>query len=305
MTPPRHRRAALVVVLSLACALTACAGTGSASFSFGAIADCQYCDVVGEGVRKYSLSDAKLADAVEQLNQLDLRYTVHLGDFIDRDFASFAVVGPIFGRLRAPGYHVLGNHDFSVADERKGDVVAELGMPAGFYDFAVGSWRFVVLDGNDVSIQATTEGTPERAAAEAQLAMLEGSRRWNGALGETQLSWLTDVLTAAQGADEDVVLYCHFPILPVSPGHNLWNAAEVVELIEGFPNVRAYINGHNHAGAYELHGGVHYLTLKGMVDTEETSYAVLTVHPDRLEVQGFGREPDRLLLLEPGPTLAQ
>jgi predicted phosphodiesterase len=304
MTTARLHRAALVAALSLVPALAACLGSGRqapagpASFSVGVIADCQYCDVVGEGVRKYSISDAKLAAAVEHLNGLDLRYTVHLGDFIDRDFASFGVVGPIFDRLEAPGYHVLGNHDFSVADERKGDVVAELGMPSRYYDFAVDGWRFVVLDGNDVSIQASTAGSPERAAAEAQLATLEGSRPWNGALGGAQLAWLTDVLTAAQGAGEDVVLYCHFPVLPVSPSHNLWNAAEVVELIEGFPVVRAYINGHNHAGAYELHGGVHYLTLKGMVDTEETSYAVLTVGPGVLEVQGFGREPDRVLVIQ-------
>ncbi|MDF1800468.1 MAG: metallophosphoesterase [Planctomycetota bacterium] len=278
--------------------LAACVGADRRSFAFGAIADCQYCDEVGQGVRKYSISDAKLSAAVEQLNQLDLRYTVHLGDFIDRDFESFAVVGPIFDGLTAPGYHVLGNHDFSVADERKGDVVSELGMPARYYDFAVEGWRFVVLDGNDVSIQATTEGSPERQAAEERLAATQGGRPWNGALGREQLAWLAEVLASAEDATEDVVLFCHFPVRPVSPGHNLWNAPEVVELIEGFPSVRAYINGHNHAGAYELHGGVHYLTLKGMVDTEQTSYAVLSVLPDRIEVQGFGRELDRTLSIE-------
>jgi hypothetical protein len=38
------------------------------------------------------------------------------GDFIDRDFESFDVVGPIFNKLRMPKYHVLGKHDFSVED---------------------------------------------------------------------------------------------------------------------------------------------------------------------------------------------
>lgn len=269
-----------------------------ASFSFGAIADCQYCSVVGEGVRKYSMSDAKLARCVEHLNQLELEHVVHLGDFIDRDFQSFAAVGPIFERLEAPGYHVLGNHDYSVADERKQDVVAALGMPSRFHAFTSGGWRFIVLDGNDISIQSSSEGSPERRAAEAMLEATAGSRPWNGALGAEQLDWLAGALAAAEAAGEDVVLYCHFPVLPLDPGHNLWNAAEVVELIEAFPNVRAYINGHNHAGAYELHNGVHYVTLKGMVDTDETSYAVVTVHRDRLELEGFGREGDRVLLIE-------
>ena len=41
----------------------------------------------------------------------------------------------------------------------------------------------------------------------------------------------------------------------------------------------------------------HYLTLKGMVDTKKTSYAVIEVYPDRLVVKGFGRETNRDLPL--------
>ena len=37
----------------------------------------------------------------------------------------------------------------------------------------------------------------------------------------------------------------------------------------------AYIYGHNHAGNYGRRDTIHYLTLKGMVDTEQTSYAVM------------------------------
>lgn len=303
---PRRARIHAVAAWLLV-GLTACAAPGSeraaaaapARFSFGAIADCQYCDVEGEGVRKYSISDAKLERCVTHLNQLDLRYVVHLGDFIDRDFASFAVVGPIFERLDAPGYHVLGNHDYAVADDEKQLVVGQLGMPAPYYDFAVEDWRFVVLDGNDISLQANPEGSAAYLAAESRLAASpESSRPWNGALGEPQLAWLEEVLVSAGNAGEAVVLFCHFPVLPVNPGHNLWNASEVVRLIERFPCVKAYINGHNHAGNYVEQGGVHYLTLQGMVDTEETSYAVLAVHGDRIEVQGFGREPDRALAIE-------
>ena len=52
----------------------------------------------------------------------------HLGDFIDRDFMSFGKVVPIYNRLKAHHYHVLGNHNFSVTDDEKALVPAQLGL---------------------------------------------------------------------------------------------------------------------------------------------------------------------------------
>ena len=72
------------------------AGADKTSFTFGAIADCQYCDGDTAGARQYRNSPAKLQKAVEHLNTMDLEFTVHLGDFIDRDWASFDVVTPIY-----------------------------------------------------------------------------------------------------------------------------------------------------------------------------------------------------------------
>ena len=89
-----------------------------AEFAFGAIADCQYCADPGRGARKYALSEDKLTKCVTHLNTMDLEYVVHLGDFIDRDFKSFDVVGPIYKKLKMPKYHVLGNHDFSYGTNR-------------------------------------------------------------------------------------------------------------------------------------------------------------------------------------------
>ena len=99
--------------------------TVTSPFSFGLIADCQYCQIEGTRVRKYSMSDSKLKECVTHLNTLDLAYTIHLGDFIDRDWESFDVVNPIYQQLKMPAYHVLGNHDFSVEDARKGMVDTE------------------------------------------------------------------------------------------------------------------------------------------------------------------------------------
>ena len=267
------------------------------SLRIGVIADCQYCSGPDKGKRKYALSEKKLQACIDHLNTMDLEYVIHLGDFIDRDFESFAVVGPIYKQLKAPHYHVLGNHDFSVADALKEKVPATMGLSSRYYDFAVDGWRFIVIDGNDVSFHAYPEGSDAHRAAEKYYEDHElDAPKWNGALGADQMRWLKQSLDKAEEANEKVILYCHFPVFPEN-NHNLWNANEVVTLISGYRCVKAYINGHNHAGNYAGFGGVHYLTMQGMVDTTETAYSVLELTDDSITITGFGREGDRELKL--------
>ena len=261
-----------------------------AEFSFGAIADCQYCVAPNKGVRKYSLSKDKLKSCVDVFNTLDLEYVVHLGDFIDRDFENFNVLIPIYNQLHVPKYHVLGNHDFSVADDLKKNVPSKMGLFSKYYDFEVKGWRYVVLDGNDISFHAYPEHSDKyEEASEYYIQNKIQSPKWNGAIGNRQLSWLRNVIEKAQRNGEKVIIFCHFPVFPANP-HNLWNAEEIISLLEEFPCVKAYINGHNHKGGYGIKEGIHYLTLKGMVDTERTSYAVIGIKGDGIEVTGYGRE---------------
>ena len=273
---------------------------GSPLFRFGAGADCQYCEATSN-VRKYSLSPKKLTACVEHYNKMELSFVVHLGDFIDRDFASFDKVGPIYDQLKAPHYHVLGNHDFSVADDKKALVPAKLGLKQRYYDFARKGWRFIVIDGNDVSLHAWPKGDLRtKTAAEYHRSLKPRPPSWNGALGDEQLKWIEAKLQTATKAKERVMLFCHFPVYPKN-GHNLWNAGALTSLLARYPCVAAYLNGHNHAGNYGQRDGIHYLTLKGMVDTEKTSYAVIEIYADRLVVKGFGRETERELPLPKRP----
>lgn len=267
-------------------------------YAFGAIADCQYCASKGNGVRKFSLSNKKLLNCVTEFNKLNLEYVIHLGDFIDRDFKSFDILNPIYNKLHMPHYHVLGNHDFSVKDSLKKDVPKKMGLTSKYYDFRIKGWSYIVLDGNDVSFHAYPKKSIEwRQASEYYIKNKIKSPKYNGAIGETQISWLKNKLNQAQQNNDKVILYCHFPVYPPN-SHNLWNAKEIIDLIEQFPCVKAYINGHNHKGNYSLKKGVHYLTLKGMVDTEKSSFAVIKVSDDSIDVTGYGREKNRTLLIK-------
>ncbi len=153
--------AASIGFLLFACGCTLIKKPKNVQYAFGAIADCQYHDIKGNGVRKYSLSKSKLSNCVEKFNKMDLEYVVHLGDFIDRDFESFDVLNPIFNTLHMPKYHVLGNHDFSVKDDLKKDVPKKMGLTERYYDFYVKGWRFIVLDGNDISFHANPKNSEE------------------------------------------------------------------------------------------------------------------------------------------------
>jgi len=56
--------------------------------------------------------------------------------------------------------------------------------------------------------------------------------------------------------------------------------------------------GHDHRGGYAVKNGIHYLTVHGMVETEDsTSYAVVHVDGERLEIDARGRQPDQVLEL--------
>ena len=284
--------------LILCLILSSCSSTNTKELTFGTVADCQYCDQKSRGVRKYSSSHKKLAQCVEHFNKEDLDFVIHLGDLIDKDFKSFDAVLPIYNSLKADHYHALGNHDFDVADELKKDVPTKMGMDSKYHYFDKANWRFIILDGNDVSFHAYPKESPEyKYAAEYYKTKKITSPKWNGAVGEEQMKWLETLLQESQEGNQQVILFSHFPVYPKDP-HNLWNANELVTLLDQYPCVKAYINGHNHKGNYAENKGIHYLTLKGMVDTPENTYAIIKLNQESIQVQGFGREKQRSLFIK-------
>jgi predicted phosphodiesterase len=284
------RRQILTLAGGVALAPRLARATPGGGVRFGAIADCQYADEDDNGARMYRRSPGKLAEAVARFNGLDLDHVVHLGDFIDKGWASFDAQQPTLDASRHPWRFVLGNHDFAVDDDKKALVAKRLGMPGRYYSFEAGDWVFLALDGNDLSEYGWPAGSPELALSQRlHRELYAGAPDWDGGIGPTQLRWIDQVLASAERRGKKVVIYCHFPIFPQNK-HNLWNAAEVMALIEPRSAVKAWINGHNHDGNYGEHAEIHCINLKGMLDTEQTSYAVVALSADRLELQGFGRQ---------------
>lgn len=269
---------------------------------FGVIADPQYAAVEPNLVlgRYYANSLTKLAEAIDTFNGEDLAFVVTLGDIIDRDWQSFDAILPLYDRLGHPRHFLLGNHDFRVEPGRLAEVFARVGMPAPYRAFAAAGFRFVLIDGNEVSLFAPPPGDPRLAVAETRLATLkaegaDNAQPWNAALSDQQFAWLQTELHKADVAGEKVVVMGHYPVYPPNV-HNMWDSDRIVDLFGRCENVVAYFCGHNHDGNYGHVDGTHFVTVKGMVETPDTTaYAIVEIHADRMDIRGFGRETDRTL----------
>lgn len=273
-------------------------------FRFGVIADVQYCNCEPATAmnRYYRRSADKLSDCLATLARHDLRFILDLGDLIDRDFASFDTILPVYQTGNVPVHRTLGNHDYAVNVTHLDDITRRLRIdPLGYYFVEYDAWRLIVLNGNEVSLFATRAGTPLRQEAERTLTALQqreapNAQEWNGGVSETQLAWLNQQLAQAQRSGQSVIVAGHYPLYPAG-GLNLWNDAAVIAVLEQYPSVVAYFNGHHHDGNYGYQHGIHYVNFKGMVDTEdENTFAVVAVYDNRLEVEGFGREESRELM---------
>ena len=295
----QRRRFLVLSTAAASASISAAEGHGEVPLvSFGLITDVQYADAEPQGERHFRESLPKLRAAVADLADERLAFTLHPGDLIDRDFASFAAVLPHFTGLGHPVRHVLGNHDFSVTDGEKPRVVATLGMPSAYYRFEASGVRFVVLDTNEVSTYRHPSGSTEAQAGMAAMQKLAAAgagnaKPWNGGVSRTQLAWLDHELTAADKARVPVIVCGHHPLLP-EQGHETWNHREIIAVLKRHPSVRAYFCGHQHAGAQVIADGVPYITFKSLLhEPGVTAYCVVRLFADRLVIEGRGREATR------------
>ncbi len=236
------------------------------SFSFGLIADCQCGSATCQ-------SKDRLQECVDYFNQENIEFLGHLGDFIQSDFSNFSVVLPIIQQSTAPVKFALGNHDYDIPDSEKPNLPTLLQMPDFYYDEVIENWRFIYLE--------TTETGPYAQAAHPNVTACGVA-----GLSSTQLTWVSQRIQLAEQNDENVILFGHHP-------HEfLCNGNDLRTILEGSPNVVAYMTGHRHIGNYEMLNHVHYLTLTSMLNRTESTYSEITISNDSILVTGFGDQPD-------------
>jgi len=263
---------------------SAAAGEGPSKISFGIVTDSHYADRPG-GRRVYRESLAKMTECVELMDEKDVAFLIELGDFIDKGadgkesaLEHLDAIEGIYKKFDGPRYHVLGNHDMDMLSKTEfmaGIENAGIDEDATYYSYDRHGVHFVVLDAC-----FTSEGKPYG----------EVRFGWKDAnIPPEELAWLKKDLAAT---DKPVIVFCH-QLLCGGGGHYVNNAAQVRQVLEDDKNVLAVFTGHNHGGKYSQINGIHYYTLKAMVEgsgQENNSYAIVDVHDDgSLTVTGYRR----------------
>ena len=280
-------------------------GQESSLFRFGLMADCQYMDAEPRGHNFYRESPRKLSEAINAMNESKVEFSFHIGDFIDRDFASFDVLDPIAARHEKKLYHALGNHDYSVLKPLKEKVPARLGLEKTYYSFSHEGCRFIVTDPTELSMYSSLPPNEMFLAAKIELEKITAPGgvaehaderiRYSSRPSDQQIVWIESELIAAQAAGEIAIILGHHPVLPDN-ALSLWQPALFDSLFQKHRCAKAYICGHNHSGSYRDSNGFHYLTLDGMLPTEkENAFAIAELYSDRLEIKGTGRQPSHSL----------
>jgi manganese-dependent ADP-ribose/CDP-alcohol diphosphatase len=272
-------------------------------FTFGVMTDVQYADRDNAGSRYYRSSLAKLQEAVLTFNSEKVNFVVHLGDFINDDFHSYDTLMKITGKLEMPLFLVPGNHDFAVDSDHKEKILPLYGYKKGYQSFSRDGWRLILLDGTETSLIRFPKGSKEYDGSQIQMEELKASGaknafEWNGGFSERQFNWLKRNLNQAQRKSEPVILACHYPILPENATDNLFESDKVRTLIEKYPKVVTWFNGHTHVSRLIEQNRISFLSFKGMVEKETNAFAIVSVYKDHLDIKGFGEEVTRIINLQ-------
>ncbi len=275
---------------------------------FGLIADPQYADAEPDLTHDlyYRHSLHKLSTAISQLNPLPLDFVVSLGDLVDRHWASYDALLPRYEALRHPHVAILGNHDAAVISDQLAAHQPALGLPKNYYQFHFAGYRFIVIDGNDISLYCNAGNGDDHQQARERLNELIArqqpqAQNWNGSVGQAQFAWLEHQLQQARAQRETVIVFGHYPLAPLQQ-HMLWNGEALTGLLCRY-QVRAYFAGHDHRGGYIRIDNTDFITLKGMLDSaDRTPFAVAELVDGLLTISGYGGEISRVL--RPGASEA-
>jgi predicted phosphodiesterase len=248
----------------------------------GVITDIHYADKAAGGSRHYRDSIAKMQTAVKAFNQHGVDFAIELGDLIDAaknsveaEIGYLRTIDAEYAKCQAPRHYVYGNHCLDMLNRK--EFAANSGAnEQGHYSFDRGMYHFVILDSC-----YTSAGTPYSRK----------NFKWTDAnIPAAQLEWLAQDLAATKRPS---IVFVH-QRLDQAGSHMVRNAAQVRGVLEKSAKVLAVFQGHSHKNTHQDINGIHYTTLRGMVEgsgVENNGYSEVLLHSDgSIVVTGFAHQ---------------
>jgi predicted phosphodiesterase len=228
------------------------------------------------------------------MNQMKVDFLIELGDFKDQDtppnkeytILYLQKIETLFQQFNGPKYHVIGNHDLdSISKDDFSKIAYNTNIPGylTFYSFDLKNTHFVVLDANFKSDQSDYKN---------------GNFDWRDTnISYAEMDWLKKDL---KSTNKPVIVFIHQQ-LDCEGDLCVNNADEVRNILDNSSKAIAVIQGHNHNGDYSQIKGIHYYTLKAMVDgsgSRNNSYAIVEVFDDgSISITGYRKAVTKKSLL--------
>ncbi len=271
------------VATSLSYAYSPTSSRGNRLVRFGVVTDCHYADVDPAGTRFYRQSLGKLAECVDRMNAEKVDFLIELGDFkdqgrppVERDTLAYLQdAEAVLRRFDGPTYHVLGNHDTdSISKTQVLARVTNTRVDPGrsYYSFDVEGLHCIVLDANYRSDGVDYD---------------HGNFDWTDAnVPAHELDWLRKDLARSSSP---AIVFVH-QLLDGTDSVSVRNAQQVRTILEESGKVQVVFQGHHHEGRYNRIKGIHYYTLRAVVEgqgADSNSCAIVEVADNAL-IRIFG-----------------
>jgi len=264
----------------------------STRIRFGIVTDTHYADRDHQRNRYYRESISKMKEFIELMNKENVAFIVELGDFKDQGdppaeestISYLQTIEEEFQKFKGNKYHVLGNHDVdSISKEQflANVTNTNISQESKYYSFDLNGLHLIVLDANFRSDGLDYDS---------------GNFDWTDAnIPQAELNWLESDLASTS---KPSIIFVHQQT-DGQGDHFVKNAADVRLNLQKDKKVLAVFQGHNHAGHYSYIEGIHYYTLKAMVEgdgEENNSYAIVEIYDDySITVTGYRRALSKIL----------
>jgi len=253
----------------------------SDKISIGVITDLHYADRDVAGNRHYRDSVLKIREAVKKFNEIKPAFCIELGDFVDKgesvelELSYLKTIDAEYVKFEGERHYVIGNHD--VATFSKEQFIKNCGVKKNYYSFDKGEFHFIILDACYNKDESDYNA---------------GNFKWTETyIPAVEQKWLKKDLL---NTDKKTVVFIHQILDDENDLHGVKNAQIIRKSLEESGKVIAVFQGHYHHGNYRQINGIHYFTLRAMVEgagIENNAYSLVHIGLDgSIQIDGFGKQ---------------